>query len=101
MKIFVKTILIVAATGFLGGCFYSLPVATVVPQNNETYEVDYLFEHDGCKVYRFYDGGHWVYFTNCRGNVTSIKNDSTAETVTNSIRVTYDHYDDIQKANPE
>ena len=37
-----------------------------------------LFEHDGIKVYRFFDMGNYVYFTT-RGDVTSIKNDSTGE----------------------
>mgnify|MGYP002238034028 CR=1 FL=1 len=47
-------------------------------KNNSTYTVSYLFEHDGCKVYRFYDKGNYVYFTT-RGDVTSITNDSTAQ----------------------
>ncbi len=46
-------------------------------ENNKNYRVDYLFEHDGCKVYRFYDRGNYVYFTNCTGNVTCISSDST------------------------
>lgn len=46
-------------------------------ENNQGYTVDYLFEHDGCKVYRFYDRGNYVYFTNCTGNVTSVTSDST------------------------
>jgi Domain of unknown function (DUF4884) len=37
------------------------------PTNNPTYEVAYLFEHEGCKVYRFLDGKQCVYFTNCNG----------------------------------
>lgn len=36
----------------------------------------YLFEHEGCKVYRFMDMGHYIYFTNCEGDVTSIESDS-------------------------
>ena len=47
-------------------------------ENNRTYEVSYLFEHDGVKVYRFMDMGNYVYFTT-KGDVTSIKNDSTKE----------------------
>jgi hypothetical protein len=39
--------------------------------------VEYLFEHDGCKVYCFYDRGHYVYFTNCNNVVTSMECDST------------------------
>lgn len=43
---------------------------------NSTYQVEYLFEHEGCKVYRFMDMGHYIYFTNCKGDVTSIESDS-------------------------
>ena len=39
-------------------------------------QVEYLFEHEGCKVYRFMDMGHYIYFTNCEGDVTSIESDS-------------------------
>lgn len=28
-------------------CYTGRPVAKQVPQNNDTYKVDYLFEHDG------------------------------------------------------
>jgi len=47
--------------------------------------VDYLFEHDGCKVYRFYDRGNYVYFTNCRGEAI-VKTDSTE--IRNKIELT-------------
>lgn len=70
----------------LSSCFTERPVAKQVPQNNDTYQVDYLFEHDGCKVYRFRDMGNYVYFTNCSGDVTAIKNDSTAARVQTIIR---------------
>ncbi len=45
----------------------SVPISEQVTQNNQTYTVDYLFEHDGCKVYRFADKGSYVYFTSCCG----------------------------------
>ena len=45
--------------------------------NNQDYKVDYLFEHDGCKVYRFWDGSYFVYFTNCNGTAVA-RTDSTA-----------------------
>ena len=50
----------------------SIPLKIGESENNSTYTVSYLFEHDGCKVYRFYDKGNYVYFTT-RGDVTSIK----------------------------
>lgn len=57
-------------------CYAGRPISTVRPANNKTYEVDYLFEKVGCKVYRFYDMGHYVYFTNCYNEITSVSNDS-------------------------
>ncbi len=33
--------------------------------NNVEIPVDFLFEHEGCKVYRFLDAGYYRYFTNC------------------------------------
>lgn len=45
--------------------------------NNLKYKVEYLFEHDGCRVYRFRDMGYYVYFTNCTGESIS-KPDSSS-----------------------
>jgi hypothetical protein len=70
----------------LGGysCTIGRPLAYTKADNNKTYDVQYLFEHDGCKVYRFQDNGHFIYFTNCKGDVTSIENDSTRVRVINA-----------------
>jgi hypothetical protein len=38
--------------------------------NNDDYDVTYLFEKDGIKVYRFYDGLNFHYFTS-RGETIS------------------------------
>lgn len=35
------------------------------------YQVDRLFTHDGCTVYRFEDGGYKRYFTRCDGAASS------------------------------
>ncbi len=78
MQIFIPGILFLAA-----GCAIEVPLQTQKPENNKTYIVDYLFEHEGCKVYRFYDRSNYVYFTNCSGE-TIVKTDSTW--VRNSIR---------------
>jgi hypothetical protein len=53
------------------------PLSKINPVNNKSYTVEYLFEHDGCKVYRFEDRGNNVYFTNCKGETISYP-DSTA-----------------------
>ncbi|MDB5244545.1 MAG: hypothetical protein JWN18_415 [Parcubacteria group bacterium] len=33
--------------------------------NNAQINVQLLFEHDGCKIYRFADNGYNLYFTKC------------------------------------
>lgn len=87
MKSGTKYLIVVVSCLIFTSCFtFRQPVETKVPKNNSSYQVDYLFEHDGCKVYRFQDSGHYVYFTNCVGDVTSIKKDSTEARVINQIR---------------
>ena len=58
------------------GCLTQQPVTTIEAKNNADYKVSYLFEYGGCKVYRFYDLGNTVYFTNCGGDTVAIS-DST------------------------
>lgn len=67
-------------------CTSNKPLVRSKAQNNDTYKVDYLFEHDGCKVYRFMDNGDYVYFTNCNGDVTSFSSDSTRTRIYNKVR---------------
>ena len=38
-----------------------------VNQVNSEFRVETLFTHEGCTVYRFYDGGEERYYTNCQG----------------------------------
>jgi hypothetical protein len=35
------------------------------------YQVEFLFEKDGCKVYRFYDN-RYIYYTDCDGGSSTI-----------------------------
>jgi hypothetical protein len=44
--------------------------------NNTHFSVETLFEHEGCKVYRFKDGGDPIYYTNCKGTTRWDKSDS-------------------------
>lgn len=62
---------------FLSSCMIQEPISTSTPVNNKTYQVDFLFKYDGCKVYRFQDLGDYIYFTNCNNETTSFINDST------------------------
>jgi hypothetical protein len=86
MKPLIKASLVVFFGLSLHSCSINRPISTLVPDNNKTYQVDYLFEHDGCKVYRFQDNGHYVYFTNCTGETASFRNDSIQTPVLNMIR---------------
>lgn len=45
------------------------PAQESSPTTNPQFKAEMLFEHDGCRVYRFYDDGA-VYFTTCRGDVS-------------------------------
>lgn len=87
MKHLIKTSIFIFAFAVFNSCSVQVPLSTAPPKNNATYNVEYLFEHDGCKVYRFRDQGHYVYFTNCKGDVTSIEsNDSTEIHIINHIK---------------
>ena len=57
-------------------CVMQRSVSESQSANNPDYRVSYLFEHDGCRVYRFYDSwsGSYVYFTT-QGDVTAIPNE--------------------------
>jgi hypothetical protein len=73
-----KILLLLGTTcGLLSSCNTSQPLMTTASQNNNTYHVSYLFEHEGCKVYRFIDQGNWVYYTNCNGQSSTMKADTT------------------------
>lgn len=82
--IFSAGVLLFYILGFTTCGLAGKPIAKSAPDNNPSYRVEYLFEHDGCKVYRFMDMGNYVYFTNCQGDVTSIENDSVR--IINKIR---------------
>ena len=77
MKKFTILLFTISIPFFFTSCILSHPVSTSIPQNNNSYRVDFLFEHDGCKVYRFQDRGDYIYFTNCNNETTAFINDST------------------------
>lgn len=61
-----KTLLAVLAIAVLSGCGKPAETRTAVGRE---FVVDKLFTHEGCTVYRFYDGGT-RYFTNCSGSTS-------------------------------
>lgn len=70
-------LLLLVTSLFIVSCRVYVPISKTPSENNSTYTIDYLFEHEGVKVYRFLDEGRYVYFTNKASEVTSVVNDST------------------------
>ncbi len=83
MKYSMPSLLCLLLTGAYSCTIQQEPISTQVPRNNNTYEVEYLFEHEGCKVYRFVDGGQRVYFTNCRGETVAVTDSTQIRNSTN------------------
>jgi hypothetical protein len=84
MKKLMRMVVVVATGCLWYACSFQQPVSVAPAQNNQDYQVEYLFEHDGCKVYRFYDRGYYIYFTNVKSDLTMMPNDSTR--IINSVR---------------
>lgn len=68
----------------LAGCTKD-PIKTE-SSNNADVPVDLLFEHDGCKVYRFKDGGYNIYYTKCQQSSQTAWN--TAQMVGKTVIIT-------------
>ena len=74
------TIIIVLGAMIFGAC-NNKPMSTERLGKDDGFAVEYLFEKDGVKVYRFYDGGHAHYFTS-QGETISTQQNSTGKTTT-------------------
>lgn len=57
---------------FAAGCLGS-PQETARTTNPD-FVVEFLFDHEGCRVYRFRDEGHVHYYTSCRGSAITVRN---------------------------
>lgn len=60
-----KIIVLLVIAAVFAGCHGNPQEVT----KNGDFKVEFLFEHDGCKMYRFNDGGQYVYWSNCKGTV--------------------------------
>ena len=60
----------------LSGCLGE-PQSTENTGKNGEFHVEYLFEKDGIKMYRFYDGGRFHYFTTNGETMTEQTNGDT------------------------
>lgn len=51
----------------MAGCTETKPQETK-DSSNPDIKVELLFEHEGCRVYRFHDNDEPVYYANCEGS---------------------------------
>lgn len=65
-----KVIIAILLSVVFVGC--TKPGYSVIPNDSRAdFEIEYLFECDGVKMYRFYDNGSYRYFTTGNGRMTS------------------------------
>lgn len=55
-----KKVILILSVVLLTGCYKDPQSSTM---EGTEFQVQFLFEKDGVKVYRFFDGGHARYFT--------------------------------------
>ena len=55
MKTLTRLFILLFVMAGVSSCYTGIPLKQGKSENNRTYEVSYLFEHDGVKVYRFMD----------------------------------------------
>jgi hypothetical protein len=58
------------------GCLFAADPVSSSPSNNTNIEVQNLFTHDGCTVFRFFDAGYH-YYARCDGAHPSVGTMST------------------------
>lgn len=68
-----KKILFVIIIITIFGCFNE-PQSVEHTGKDDKFEVEYLFEKDGIKMYRFADGSHYHYFTTNGETLTTQQN---------------------------
>lgn len=67
-----KNLIVLMSFLILTSCDDQKPQAVTETSNNQ-FTVEFLFEHEGVKVYRFKADGNWVYYTNRIGDTTEIE----------------------------
>lgn len=73
---------IILATILIASMFTACVSDPVTSVQNGNYKVEFLFEQNGCKMYRFQDGTRYIYWTDCQGKVSYDYNRSTGKSTT-------------------
>ena len=59
--------------------FASCKRESISTERNADFELELLFEKDGCKMYRFNDG-RWVYWSTCEGQTSWVESNGKTST---------------------
>ena len=70
-KILAIWIAFITLGAILFGACTNEPMSKERLGKDDGFEVEYLFEKDGVKMYRFYDGMHYHYFTSRSETITT------------------------------
>lgn len=54
---------------FISFCAISCKEDPKSTSQDGNFVIEFLFEKDGCKMYRFKDGTRYIYWTNCEGKI--------------------------------
>ena len=82
-----KIMLSLAALAMVAGCEKPAESAALTGVG---FTVERLFTHEGCTVFRFWDGGYRHYFTRCDGvaaQSTTTRQESCGKSCTRSVEV--------------
>ena len=71
-------IVLIGLGAMLFGACSNDPMSKERLGKDDVFEVEYLFEKDGVKVYRFEDGGRYHYFTT-KGETISVQTEGKTE----------------------
>jgi hypothetical protein len=87
----IRRIVICLAVIALSACEAAPPQETSRTTNPEI-SIELLFEHDGCRMYRFLHDGRWRYFGNCPNhtNVSSSYSQSCGKSCTKVVNESID-----------
>lgn len=67
---------IILGSVMLSGCLNE-PMSTEHTGKDDKFQIEFLFEKDGLRMYRFYDGGNYHYFTTRGETITEQQSGKT------------------------
>ena len=84
-KIISLYVIVITLGAIIFGACMNEPMSKERLGKDDGFEVEYLFDKDGVKVYRFYDNGHYHYFTT-KGETISVQTQTKNQTYNENIK---------------